>query len=53
MTIKSPILIDSRASWIRLILSMAAGVTVNIGMWAVILVLPKIQADFGIDRADS
>ena len=33
--------------------SILAGVTVNIGMWAVILVLPKIQADFGIDRADA
>ncbi len=30
-----------------------AGAVVNIGMWAAILVLPEIQADFGVDRADA
>lgn len=44
-------LIDSKASWMRLGLCILAGTVVNIGMWAVILVLPKIQADFGVDRA--
>lgn len=46
-------LLDSKASWIRLGLCILAGTVVNIGMWAVILVLPDIQSDFGIDRADA
>ena len=46
-------LLDSRASWLRLGLCILAGTVVNIGMWAAILVLPKVQADFGIDRADA
>jgi len=30
---------------------MIVGTVVNIGMWAVILVLPQVQEDFGVDRA--
>ncbi|MGB7286949.1 MAG: MFS transporter [Salaquimonas sp.] len=46
-------LLDSKSSWFRLGLCVLAGTVVNIGMWAAILVLPQIQADFGIDRADA
>jgi MFS family permease len=42
---------DSRYSWARLGISLALAVIGNIGMWAVIVVLPDMQADFGIDRA--
>ncbi len=45
--------LDSKASFTRLGLCMIAGTVVNFGMWAAILVLPKVQADFGIDRADA
>jgi MFS family permease len=42
---------DSTYSWIRLGLSLGLSIVGNIGMWAVIVVLPDIQAEFGIDRA--
>jgi MFS family permease len=44
---------DSNRSWIRLATCIAAGATINIGMWAAILVLPEIQADFGVSRGDA
>lgn len=44
---------DSRYSWIRLGLSLGLAIVGNIGMWAVIVVLPDMQAEFGIDRANA
>ncbi len=41
---------DSRYSWTRLAISLALSVVGSIGMWAVIVVLPAMQADFGIGR---
>ena len=43
--------LDSRYSWIRLAITLVIGVFANVGMWAVIVVMPSIQAEFGIDRA--
>ncbi len=45
--------LDSRASWIRLGISLLVGVVGNVGMWAIILILPAVQAEFGVDRADA
>ncbi|MEC7792906.1 MAG: MFS transporter [Pseudomonadota bacterium] len=45
--------LDSGYSWRRLGLSLALSIVGNVGMWAVILVLPSMQAEFGLDRADS
>jgi MFS family permease len=42
---------DSRYSWIRLAASVVLSTTGGIGLWAGVIVLPFIQADFGIDRA--
>ena len=42
---------DSRYSWARLAISLGLSVVGSIGMWAVIVVLPAMQADFGISRA--
>ncbi len=44
---------DSAYSWLRLALSLAVGIVGNIGMWAVVVVLPEMQAEFGLDRADA
>jgi MFS family permease len=41
---------DSRYSWGRLAISLGLSVVGSIGMWAVIVVLPAMQADFGIGR---
>ncbi|MDW4549624.1 MFS transporter [Defluviimonas sp. D31] len=46
-----PIALDSRASWTRLAIALLAGVVGNVGMWAVILVMPAVEAEFGTDRA--
>ncbi|WP_299355081.1 MFS transporter [uncultured Shimia sp.] len=45
--------LDSRYSWIRLGITLAIALIVNVGMWAVIVVMPSVQAEFGIDRADA
>jgi MFS family permease len=43
--------LDSRTSWIRLALSLAISLIGNVGMWAIIVILPAIEAEFGTDRA--
>jgi MFS family permease len=42
---------DSAYSWVRLGISLGIALVGNIGMWAVIVVLPAMQLEFGIDRA--
>ncbi|MGR3714289.1 MAG: MFS transporter [Shimia sp.] len=44
-------ILDSRYSWTRLAITLLIAVFANVGMWAVIVVMPSIQAEFGIDRA--
>ena len=43
--------LDSRASWIRLGLSLMISLVGNVGMWAIIVILPAVQAEFGTERA--
>ncbi|MFN3646392.1 MAG: MFS transporter [Gemmobacter sp.] len=45
--------LDSRRSWARLALTLAIATTGNAGMWTVIVALPSIQAEFGLDRGTS
>ncbi|MEM7723724.1 MAG: MFS transporter [Pseudomonadota bacterium] len=45
--------LDSRLSWGRLALSLALSLVGNAGMWAIIVILPAVQAEFGTDRADA
>ncbi len=42
---------DSRYSWVRLAISLALSTIGGIGLWSAVVVLPTIQAEFGIDRA--
>jgi MFS family permease len=44
-------LLDSRYSWTRLAISLAIAMVGNVGMWSIIVVMPAIQAEFGVDRA--
>lgn len=46
-------LVDSRAAWLRLAISLTIGVVGNIGMWAIIVILPDVQKEFNVDRADA
>lgn len=43
-------ILDSRRSWARLGITLAIAAVGNAGMWTVIVALPAIQADFGLDR---
>ncbi len=43
--------LDSRYSWLRLCVTLAIALIGNVGMWAVIVILPAMQAEFGVDRA--
>jgi MFS family permease len=46
-----PYVPDSPYAWTRLILSLVIATILGAGMWAVIVVLPRVQAEFGVDRA--
>ena len=42
---------DSRYAWFRLFISLVLAVVGGIGLWLAVVVLPTIQAEFGVDRA--
>jgi len=46
-------LIDGRYAWLRLLVSVAIGTIGSIGFWAVVVILPAVQAEFGVDRGDA
>ena len=43
--------IESRYAWRRLLISLAISTISGIGLWSVVVVMPLIQAEFGVDRA--
>ena len=45
--------VDSSYSWMRLCLALGLGTIGGVGMWSVVVVLPYVQKDFGISRADA
>jgi MFS family permease len=44
---------DSAYAWWRLLASLALSTIGGIGLWSVVVSLPAIQAEFGVDRADA
>ncbi|MEX0319172.1 MAG: CynX/NimT family MFS transporter [Ruegeria sp.] len=44
---------DSRYSWLRLLITLAIATVANVGMWAVIVVMPAIETQFGASRAEA
>ncbi len=42
---------DSASSWVRLGVTLALAMVGNVGMWAVIVVMPAVEAEFGTTRA--
>lgn len=42
--------LDSPYAWLRLVISMVLGTAGGAGMWAVVVVRPDVQAEFGVDR---
>ena len=43
--------VESAYAWMRLAASVLIGTVGGIGMWAVVVVLPAVEADFGVARA--
>ncbi|MDJ0627651.1 MAG: MFS transporter [Rhodobacter sp.] len=46
----APDIVDSRYSWLRLGVTLGIATVGNVGMWAIIVIIPMVQAEFGIDR---
>jgi MFS family permease len=44
---------DSRYSWARLLVSVIIATIGNVGMWAIIVIMPDMQAEFDLSRADA
>ncbi|KMK65895.1 CynX/NimT family MFS transporter [Puniceibacterium sp. IMCC21224] len=44
---------DSRYSWIRLGVTLLIAVMGNVGMWAIIVIMPAVEAEFGAGRAEA
>jgi len=44
---------DSRYSWLRLIVTLAIAMVANVGMWAVIVIMPAVEAEYGAGRAEA
>ena len=42
---------DSRYSWVRLGLTLFVATVINAGMWAIIVIMPAIEAEYGGTRA--
>ena len=45
--------LDSRQAWLRLSLIFVMSVLGTAGMWSVVMIMPSIQNEFGLDRAAS
>ncbi len=42
---------DSGYSWVRLCITLAIAMVANVGMWATIIIMPSLEAEFGGGRA--
>ena len=41
---------DSKYSWLRLLVSLIIATIGNVGMWAIIIIMPPVEVEFGINR---
>ncbi len=48
-----PFLPDTPYAWLRLWMALLVATIAGVGMWGVVVVLPDVQAEFGIARADA
>ena len=51
MTPSAESVIDSPIAWWRLVATLTMATLGGVGMWSVVVALPAVQADFGVDRA--
>ena len=45
--------VDSPYAWARLAAAVGLGTVGGVGMWSIPVVLPAVQADFGVARGDA
>lgn len=45
--------VDGPEAWFRLVIAVILGTVGAVGMWAVVVVLPAVQSEFGVARADA
>src|SRR5882757_7234828 len=45
--------VESPFAWLRLAAAVALGTVGSVGMWSVPVMLPAVQADFGVARGDA
>jgi MFS family permease len=45
--------IESAYAWLRLTAALALGTIGGVGIWSLVVVLPAVQAEFGVARADA
>lgn len=50
---KNPDNLDSAYSWLRLAITLLIATVGSAGMWSIIVIMPAVQAEFGVDRADA
>ena len=46
-------LIDGPYAWLRLAISVSLGTVGSVGFWGVVVILPAVQGEFGVDRGDA
>jgi MFS family permease len=46
-------LVDGRQAWFRMWIALLLSTIGGVGLWSVVVTLPTIQREFGIDRADA
>ncbi len=44
---------DSRYAWLRLGLTLLVATIANAGMWAIIVIMPAVESEFGLSRSDA
>jgi MFS family permease len=44
---------DSRYSWFRLVVTLAIAMVANAGLWAIIVIMPTVEVEFGAGRAEA
>ena len=46
-------ILDSRAAWARLGVALLVATVGNVGFWSIIVIMPAVETEFAIDRADA
>ena len=46
-------IVDTQYSWQRLFVALVIGLVANAGMWAVVVIMPAVEAEFALTRAEA